>query len=116
MEHLTLSTFKQKVFDYDSSSPKLTGDLPCIIDFYADWCGPCKMIAPILEDLSKEYNGKINIYKVNTQDEQELAAKFGITGIPTIIFVPKNGDLQITTGAMPKQAFVDNIKNILKVQ
>jgi len=89
MEHLNKDTFRTKVFDFEANKDwKFSGELPCIIDFYADWCGPCKMVAPILEDLSREYAGKVNMYKVDTEQEQELAAMFGIRSIPSILFVP----------------------------
>jgi len=88
--HLTAAEFKQKVMDYETNSTTwvFEGDKPCIVDFYADWCRPCKIVAPILEDLAKEYAGKINIYKVDTQKEQELAAMFGIQSIPHFYCVP----------------------------
>ncbi|MBU0489901.1 MAG: thioredoxin [Bacteroidetes bacterium] len=114
MEHLTLDTFKQKVFDFEKNKEwKFEGELPCIIDFYADWCGPCKMVAPVLEELSKEYEGKINIYKVDTEKEQELAAVFGIRSIPSILFVPQNGPPQMAMGALPKDSFVQAINDVL---
>mgnify|MGYP000256170517 CR=1 FL=1 len=90
-ENLTKQTFLEKVFNYEKNKDWMyEGKLPAIIDFYADWCGPCKMIAPVLEELSNEYAGKINIYKVDTEAEQELAAAFGIRSIPSILFVPKH--------------------------
>jgi len=114
MEHLTNETFKQKVFNYEVNQDwKFEGTLPCIIDFYADWCGPCKMVSPILEELSKEYDGKINIYKVNTEEERDLAAAFGIQSIPSILFVPVNDKPQMAMGALPKATFVEAIDNIL---
>jgi thioredoxin 1 len=117
MEHLTKDTFIQKVFDYEKNKDwKFAGELPCIIDFYADWCGPCKMVAPILEDLSKEYEGKINIYKVNTEEEQELASMFGIRSIPSILFCPKDEKPQMAMGALPKEAFVEAIQSVLHVE
>lgn len=117
MEHLTAATFKQKVFNYDVSKEwKFEGDTPCIIDFYADWCGPCKMVAPILEDLSKEYDGKVQIYKVDTDKEQELASVFGIQSIPTILFVPVEGKPQASLGALPKESFKKAIDEILHVK
>lgn len=115
MEHLTKDTFKTKVFDYEKNTDwKFTGELPAIVDFYADWCGPCKMVAPILEDLSKEYAGKIDIYKVDTEAEQELAAVFGIRSIPSILFIPKNGRPQMAQGALPKDSFKEIIKNVFE--
>lgn len=114
MEHLTVETFKKKVFDYDKNKDwKYEGELPAIIDFYADWCGPCKMVAPVLEELSGEYDGKITIYKVDTEAEQELAAVFGIRSIPSILFIPKDGQPQMSMGAMPKEGFVQAINEIL---
>jgi len=116
MEHLTKDTFRTKVFDFETNKDwKFSGELPCIIDFYADWCGPCKMVAPILEDLSREYAGKVNIYKVDTEQEQELAAMFGIRSIPSILFVPTDGKPQMAMGALPKESFKDAIKSVLGV-
>ncbi len=114
MEHLTKETFLTKVFNYEQNQEwKFEGTLPCLIDFYADWCGPCKMVAPILEELSKEFDGKINIYKVNTEIEQELAAAFGIQSIPSMLFCPKDGKPQMAMGALPKQALTDAINEVL---
>ena len=114
MEHLTKETFQQKVFNYDQNKEwKYEGDLPCLIDFYADWCGPCKMVAPILEELSKEYEGKIRIYKVDTENQQELAAAFGIRSIPSLLFCPMDGQPQMAAGALPKQTMVKAINEIL---
>ena len=114
MENLTKQTFIEKVFDYENNKDwKFEGDLPAIVDFYADWCGPCKMVAPILEELSSEYEGKINIYKVNTEKEPELSAAFGIRSIPSILFIPKDKEPQMAAGALPKDAFVDAINNVL---
>jgi thioredoxin 1 len=114
MEHLTKETFLEKVFNYEANQEwKFEGKLPCLIDFYADWCGPCKMVAPILEELSKEFDGKINIYKVNTEVEQELAAAFGIQSIPSLLFCPKDGKPQMAMGALPKQAMTDAINEVL---
>lgn len=114
MEYLTKETFKQKVFDYETEKEwKFKGSLPCIIDFYADWCGPCKMVAPIMDELSKEYAGKVDVYKVDTEAEQELAAAFGIRSIPSILFCPVNAAPQMAAGALPKQQFVQAINDIL---
>jgi thioredoxin len=103
-EHLTKETFLEKVFDYENSSEwSYRGELPAVIDFYADWCGPCKMVAPIIEELSREYEGKVSFYKVDTEAEQELAAAFGIQSIPSLLFIPKDGKPQMAAGALPKQ-------------
>ena len=116
-EHLTVDTFKAKVFNYTEKKDwKFEGDLPCIIDFYADWCGPCKMVAPVLEELSTEFEGKMNVYKVNTEEQQELAQAFGIQSIPSILFVPKDGQPQMAAGALPKDGFLDAMKNVLNVE
>ncbi|MBI5474851.1 MAG: thioredoxin [Ignavibacteriae bacterium] len=115
MEHLTKETFLTKVFDYEKNTEwQFNGELPAIIDFYADWCGPCKMVAPVLEGLSKEYAGKIDIYKIDTDKEQELASVFGIRSIPSILFIPKDGKPQMAMGAMPREAFVEAINTVLK--
>lgn len=114
MEHLTVETFKEKVFNFENGGEwKFAGDKPCIIDFYADWCGPCKMVAPVLEELAKEYNGKIDIYKVNTEEQQQLSQMFEIRSIPTILFVPMEGQPQAAMGALPKQSFEQAINDIL---
>ena len=89
LEHLTVDTFKEKVFNYENSKDwKFEGNKPAIIDFYADWCGPCKMVAPILEELQEEYGDKLTIYKVNTEEQRELSAVFGIQSIPSLLFIP----------------------------
>lgn len=116
MEHLTKETFQQKIFDYENNKEwRYSGELPAIVDFYADWCGPCKMVAPILEDLGKKYAGKLNIYKVDTEREQELAAVFGIRSIPSLLFIPKEGKPQMAMGALPKESFVQVIEELLGV-
>jgi len=111
---LTTQDFKDKIFDYTKSKEwSFAGDMPSIIDFYADWCGPCKMVAPILEELSDEYAGKINIYKVDTEKEQELSSVFGIRSIPSILFIPKDGQPMMQPGALPKDTLVQVIENEL---
>jgi len=117
VETLTTEDFKEKIFNYEESQQwSYKGDLPCIIDFYADWCGPCKMVEPILEELAKEYDGKLRIYRVNTDQEQELAAVFGIRSIPSLLFIPLNDQPQMAVGALPKDAFKQAIKEVLKVE
>ena len=113
--HLTKAEFLTKVANYEANPTewKYLGDKPCIIDFYASWCGPCKTIAPILEDLAKEYDGQIYIYKIDTEKEQELAAAFGIRSIPTILFCPVGENPQMAQGAMPKDAFKQAIEEVL---
>ena len=114
MEHLTKSTFQKKVFNYEKNKDwKFEGELPCLIDFYADWCQPCKVVAPILEELSEEYKGKINIYKVNTENETELAAAFGIRSIPSLLFCPQEGQPQMAQGALPKENLKQAISEVL---
>jgi len=118
---LNTQGFKEKVFDYDTVKDwKYQGQLPAIIDFYADWCGPCKMVAPILEELSKEYEGRLLIYKVNTDIEQELALVFGIQSIPTILFIDAAGEPMMQPGAFPKHAFKkiieENLLTSVKVE
>ncbi|PLX10555.1 MAG: thioredoxin [Marinilabiliales bacterium] len=114
MEHLTKETFFEKVFNYEENKDwKFEGKLPCIIDFYADWCQPCKIVSPILEELSKEYDGKINIYKVNTEEQTELSAAFGIRSIPSLLFCPADGQPQMAQGALPKETLVQAINDVL---
>lgn len=116
MPTIKLSTedFKSKVFDYTTKQEwDYQGELPAIIDFYADWCGPCKMVAPILEELADEYAGKINIFKVDTEVEQELSAVFGIRSIPSLLFVPMNSQPMMQPGALPKESFVQVIEQEL---
>ena len=116
-ELLTKDTFLKKVFNFEENKEwKFEGDVPCIIDFYADWCGPCKMIAPVLEELSETYKGKINIYKVDTEAEQELSAAFAIRSIPSMLFCPKNEPPQMANGALPKQQLEQIIEDVLKVK
>lgn len=116
-EHITTDEFKQKVFNWDENSEwKYEGDLPAIIDFYADWCGPCKMVAPVLEELAEQYDGKLRIYKVDTDKEQELAMAFGIQSIPSILFIPMDDKPQMAAGALPKETLQQVIKDVLKVE
>lgn len=106
---LTTQGFKENIFNYEKEKDWKYEGLPAIIDFYADWCGPCKMVAPILEELSTEYEGKLVIYKVNTDKEQELSAVFGIQSIPTLLFIDADGEPMMQPGALPKHI----LKNII---
>ncbi len=115
-EKLTKQDFLDKVFDFENETEwNYKGDKPAIIDFYADWCGPCKMVAPILEELSEEYKDKLHIYKIDTDKEQELAGAFGIQSIPSILFVPVDDKPQMAAGALPKDQLVKVISDVLKV-
>lgn len=116
-ELLTKETFLEKIFNYEKNKEwTFEGDVPAIIDFYADWCGPCQMVAPILEDLSEEYGDKLKIYKVDTEKEQELAAAFAIRSIPSMLFVPMGEMPQMAQGALPKHNLKEIIKDVLKVE
>lgn len=115
MEHLTAETFKEKVFDFEKEKEwKFLGDKPCIVDFYADWCGPCRMLAPVLEELSKKYEGKLNIYKVNVDQEQLLSSVFGIESIPTILFIPLKGQPKVAYGYMPIETMEKVISEMIE--
>lgn len=117
VEFLNEQSFKEKVFNFEENKDwKFEGKIPCMIDFYADWCQPCKMVAPILEELQEEYEGKINIYKINTEDERTLAGMFGIQSIPALLFVPVEGQPQMAVGALPKDTFKKAIADVLKVE
>lgn len=112
---LTKADFLTKVANFETSPEewKYLGDKPALIDFYASWCGPCKAVAPILEELAAEYGDSIVIYKVNTENEQDLAAAFGIRSIPSLLFIPKDGELQMAQGAMSKADFKKAIDEVL---
>lgn len=102
--HLTKAEFLDKVYNFEKNPNdwKYEGDKPAIVDFFATWCGPCNALSPIMEELAEEYGGKIYIYKVDVDQEEDLAAAFGIRSIPTLLFVPLNGKPTITQGALPK--------------
>ena len=113
MENLTTDSFKEKIFDFTENQEwTFKGDKPAVIDFYADWCGPCKTIAPILEELDAEYEG-IDFYKIDTEKEVELSRVFGIQSIPSILFVPADGLPQMALGALPKETFKQAVSEIL---
>lgn len=111
---LTADRFKEEVFDYTKEKDwKFKGDKPAIIDFYADWCGPCQMVAPVLEELSDTYKDEVAIYKVDTEVEQELSAVFRIRSIPSILFIPMDKQPMMQAGALPKSALENLIKTEL---
>jgi thioredoxin len=112
---LNKADFLSKIYNYEkhTSDWVYEGTKPCIIDFYADWCGPCKKIAPVMKELAAEYKDDILIYKINVDNERELAAYFGINSIPMILFIPKEGKPQAAMGALPKQTIVDQIDRFL---
>ena len=116
-EHLTKETFVTKVFDYEKNTDwKFEGQVPTIIDFWAEWCGPCKMISPVLEEISQQFVGKINVYKVNVDEETDLAAAFGIQSIPSLLFIPMNEKPRLSVGALPKAGILKIVKDVLKVE
>lgn len=111
---LTKEGFKKKVMDYENNKEwNFIGDKPAIIDFYATWCGPCKATAPILEEIACDYEDKIDVYKVDVDQEQELAALFGVRSIPTLLFIPKEGSPQMKVGALSRSGFEEMIKSFL---
>ncbi|MDL2214692.1 thioredoxin [Dysgonomonas sp. OttesenSCG-928-M03] len=112
---LTKTEFLNKIANYETNPNewKYLGDKPALIDFYADWCGPCKAIAPVLEELAGEYKNDVYIYKVNTEDEPELASLFGIRSIPSLLFIPMNDSPQMAQGAVPKPELKKAIDEIL---
>jgi thioredoxin len=118
VEKLTADSFRKLVWDYKASPQQwvFKGDQPVIIDFYADWCRPCKMIAPIMTELSQEYKGKVRIYKVNTDEQRELAGLFNINSIPAVLYVPVKGKPQMSVGAQQKSGYVDMIKQLFNIQ
>lgn len=117
VQNLTKDDFLKKVFNYEQNQDwKFEGDKPAIIDFYADWCQPCKIVSPILDELSEEFSGKIDFYKVDTEVEQELAAIFGIRSIPSLLFIPTNDRPQMAVGALPKDTLLQAISEVLGVE
>lgn len=112
--HLTKETFKEKVMDYENNKEWIfEGERPAVIDFYADWCAPCRKIAPIMEELAVEYEGEVDIYKIDTEQQRELAQVFGIKSIPSVLFIPMEGKPQMTRGALPKNKFVSIVDQFL---
>ena len=113
--HLTKAEFLAKVMNYEKNPQEwiYLGDKPCLIDFYASWCGPCKRLAPVLDELAQEYAGEIYIYKIDTEKERELAAVFGVRSIPTLLFCPMGENPQIAQGALPKEQLKEAIDKVL---
>jgi len=115
--HLTNDQFKKMIFNYETTKEwKYLGNKPAIIDFYANWCGPCKIMAPRLEEIAKEYAGKLIIYKVDTDKEKLLSANLGIQSLPTLLFIPQNGKPQAAMGAIPKESLVKAINEVLFIK
>jgi len=114
-EYLTYETFKEKVWDFEKNPEewKYEGNVPCVIDFYADWCKPCKMVAPIMDELAIKYDGKVKIYKINTDKEKKLAGVFGIRSIPSVLFSPMSGKPMMQTGALQKADYIKIIEEEL---
>ena len=112
---LDKAAFLKKVVNFEKSPNvwNYLGDKPAVIDFYADWCGPCRRLAPVLDELADEYEGKLYIYKVNVDNEKEIAEAFGITSLPTIVFVPLKGNPSAGTGFLPKETLRSAIKELL---
>lgn len=115
--YLTEDSFKKLVYDYEKNKEwKYAGNKPAIIDFYADWCAPCRQLSPIVEELAKEYSGKIIVYKVDTEKERKLAQNIGISALPTLLFVPMQGKPQVSMGALPKATLEKAINDVLLVK
>ncbi len=115
--YLTNDQFKKMVFNYEVNKEwKYEGNKPAIIDFYADWCGPCKMMAPRLEEIAKEYSGKLIVYKVDTDKEKVLAGNLGIQSLPTLLFIPQSGKPQASLGAIPKESLLKAIHEVLLIK
>ncbi|MCF8365161.1 MAG: thioredoxin [Bacteroidales bacterium] len=117
-EYLTVETFKEKIWNYEKNPQEWVyeGSEPVIIDFYADWCKPCKMVAPILEEISQDYAGKVKVYKIDTEKQKELAAVFQVSSIPTFLYIPAKGQPQMDKGYKDKATFERIIKEILLVE
>ncbi len=115
--HLNEQSFKDKVFNWEKNKEwKYEGNVPAIIDFWAEWCQPCKMVAPVLEELQKEYGDKIQVYKVDTEQQQRLAGMFGIKSIPSLLFIPVDGQPQMAVGALPKETLKQAISDVFKIE
>lgn len=116
MEVLNIESFKNKVFDFETNKEwKFKGSRPAIVDFYADWCGPCRLLGPILESVAQQYNGVVDVYKVNTETSPELAALFGVRGIPSLLFIPMQGEPAMSSGVIQEEGFEKAIKDLFQI-
>jgi len=116
VEHLTRDTFVSKVFDFDSLKDwKFAGTAPAIVDFWAEWCPPCKMLSPVLDEIAREYEGKLNVYKVNTDEQGEIASLFGIQSIPSLLWIPMDEKPRMVVGALPRAGLLKLVHDVLKV-
>lgn len=114
---LTNEAFRKIIFNYDLNKEwKYEGTKPAIIDFYADWCGPCRQLSPLVDELAKEYEGKLVVYKVDTEKERILTQKMGITGLPTLLFIPEEGSPRISMGLLPKESLIKAINDFLLIK
>jgi len=117
MQTLNISSFKEKIFDFEKNKTwSYLGQRPVIIDFYADWCGPCRALAPVLEEVSQDFAGKVDVYKVNTETDPELAALFEVRGIPALLFIPLQGEPAMSSGFMPKESFERAIDELFHIK
>jgi thioredoxin 1 len=116
-ENLTKETFVTKVFQYEKNEQwKYEGTRPAIVDFWAEWCGPCKMISPVLEEIARQYEGKLDVYKVNVDEETEVASVFGIQSIPSLLLIPLDEPPRLSVGALPKNGILKLVKDVLKIE
>jgi len=114
---LSTENFKKMIFNYDINKQwKYEGSKPAIIDFYADWCSPCKQLSPMVEEIARQYAGKIVVYKVNTDKEKILSQDIGISGLPTLLFIPMSGKPQSTVGLIPKETLLKAINEVLLIK
>lgn len=113
---LNVQSFKDQVFDFEKNKQwSYTGKTPMIVDFYADWCGPCRMLSPVLEEIANDYKGRVQVYKVDTEESPELASLFGVRGIPALLFIPMTGEPAMASGFMPKESLQQAIQEIFKI-